>query len=619
MNQNSVFIGWVKLWLQKLYGVYEKSITHKILNKIYLFFSNAWASSFIIGILGKSCGKGKGLFWNVFTWLFSLPQKIGRVLRVEKLVRESKIVRSAYGFLTGVLALNTRMLALLLLGFGIGGSVSGLVIQKEFSLWLLLPLLAGVILRFFNYDITDSAKHSKIIGFLLDSFALDFSFQAPQKAGGLFLGAMVGFLGGILSGIHILLGIAAIFAVCGCLAVVYRPFFGTVLCIILAPFVPTMVLAALVIFTFFSLVLYSMTHGDFKWRLDWTGVAIIGFLLITWLSVFSSYHRSNSIMVGAITSVFVFFYFCVINTVTKTKKASILFKLFVISGCIVAIYGILQYVMGWGTNVVNAWLDEEMFEDTKFRVYSTLENPNVLGEYLLLIAFVCGGLICAVKKEWQKIVYTGILAAVMVCLVLTQSRGCWLGFMVGFAMFITFTNGRLWGFLPLCLAALPFVLPQSIIDRFASIGNLEDSSSSYRVFIWLGTLQMLKDFWISGVGMGEQAYNSVYPFYSYNAIVAPHSHNLYLQLLVHSGIPALILFIGIVWITARLLVMNYRANGKRSETGFLSAAIGCGIAAFLFQGIFDYVFYNYRVMMIFWAVMGMAVSLYHTGKENSCD
>ncbi len=619
MNQNSVFIGWIKLWLNKLYGVYEKSITHKILNRIYLFFSNAWATSLLIGFLGKSCGKGKGLLWNGYAWLFSLPRKIGTFLPIEKLVRGSGIARSAYGFLTGILALNTRMLAVLLLGFGIGGSVSGWIINQDFSLWLLLPLLGGVLLSLIDYDLTDSVKKSKITGFVLDSFALDFSFQTPRKTGGLLFGAMVGLLGGLLSGIHVLLGIAAVIAVGGCLAVLYRPFVGTVFCIMLAPFVPTMVLAALVLFTAFSLVLYSMTHADFKWRLDWTGAAIIGFLLITWLSVFSSYHRLNSAMVGAITSLFVLFYFCVVNTATTKKQVSLLLKLFVISGCMVAVYGILQYVMGWGTNVVNAWLDEEMFEDTKLRVYSTLENPNVLGEYLLLIGFVCGGLICTVKKEWQKIVYTGVLAAVMVCLILTQSRGCWLGFMVGFAMFITFTNGRLWGFLPLCLAALPFVLPQSIIDRFASIGNLEDSSSSYRVFIWLGTLNMLKDFWISGVGMGEQAYNSVYPFYSYNAIVAPHSHNLYLQLLVHSGIPALILFIGIVWITARLLTMNYRTNGKRSEWGFLSAAIGCAIAAFLFQGIFDYVFYNYRVMMIFWSVIGMAVSLYHTGKENACD
>ncbi len=43
----------------------------------------------------------------------------------------------------------------------------------------------------------------------------------------------------------------------------------------------------------------------------------------------------------------------------------------------------MQYAFGWTTS--NAWIDEEMFEDATMRVYSTLGNPNVLGEYLLLV------------------------------------------------------------------------------------------------------------------------------------------------------------------------------------------------------------------------------------------
>lgn len=620
MNQNSCIIGWVKFWLIKLYSAYEKSAAYRILHRIYLFFSRAWSSSLLIGWASRKCGEGKGLLWKMYAGLFSFPQKAGKLFQVEKFIRESRIASLAYAFLTGFLALNTRVIAAVLCSFAAGGAAAGLFFGKGVPLLLLIPLGLGLFFFCFCRNLTEDIACSNVIRFILDSFALDFSFTVPKQRGnGIIFAVLTGLLGGVLSQVHPLLGIAAMMAVCGCLAVVYRPFVGVVLCIVSAPFIPTMALAGLVVFTLFSLVLYSMTHADFKWRLDWTGAAVISFLLVTWLSVLSSYHRANSAMVGTITTVFVLFYFCVINTAVTKKQASLLLKLFVLSGCVVAVYGILQYVMGWGTNVTNTWLDEEMFEDVKLRVYSTLENPNVLGEYLLLAGFICGGILCSVKREWQKIVYGCVLVSILVCLILTQSRGCWLGFMVGFALFITIMNGRLWGFLPLCLAALPFVIPETIVNRFTSIGNLEDSSSSYRVFIWLGTIRMLKDYWISGVGMGEMAYNSVYPFYSYNAIVAPHSHNLYLQLLVHSGIPALILFCAVVWTVIRYLVSAYRENGKWSEWGFLSGAIGCGIAAFLFQGIFDYVFYNYRVMMLFWAVIGMAAALYHTGKEASCD
>lgn len=620
MNQNSVLLGYVKLLFLKLYQAYEKSVSYRILHRIYLFFSKAWSSSLLIGLLSRKCGEGKGLLWRGYAGLFSLPQAVGTYLKVEKLIRGSGIVSLTYAFLTGVLSLNTRVLGTMLCGFAGAGIGCSLVLGKSFSLLLLLPLGLGVLLLLFRCNLTEAVAGSKIIRFILDSFAVDFSFSAPALEKNGIPGALVtGLLGGAVFAVQPLLGIAAVVAVCGCFTVLYRPFAGVVFSVMLAPFVPTMVLAGLVVFTLCSLLLYSMTHKDFQWRLDWVGAAVIAFLLVTWLSVLSSYARRNSFMVAGITTVFILFYFCVINTARSKKQVSLLLKLFVISGCIVAVYGILQYVMGWGTNVVNTWLDEEMFEDVKLRVYSTLENPNVLGEYLLLVGFVCGGLLCAVKREWQKIVYGAMLIVILVCLILTQSRGCWLGLLVGLAFMITITNGRLWGFLPLCLAAVPFVLPQSIIDRFTSIGNLEDSSSSYRVFIWLGTLQMLRDYWISGVGMGEIAYNSVYPFYSYNAIVAPHSHNLYLQLMVHSGISALLLFAGIVWIAVRYLVVTYRTQGKWSEWGLLCAAVGCGIAAYLFQGIFDYVFYNYRVMMVFWAVLGMAVALYHSGKEQVYD
>ncbi len=617
MNQNSVLIGRLKLWLHRLYRAYEKSVSYRILHQIYLFFSHCWSKSAIVRLVGKSCRQGRGVLWRFYQFLFSLPQAFGRAVKLDLAVRQSLICGMAYRLLMGVLQGNTRVLGVFLSSFSIGGIVTGFATGRQLSMYLLVPLALGVALLLFQKNLTAEILQSKILRFIADSFALEGSWQPlAEPVGGRFGALLLGLAGGCLETVHPLLGGVAVVAVIGMLAVLYRPFLGVAVTIAAAPFLPTMALAGMVLWTMFSLILYSIMHPEFSWKLDWTGAGILAFLLITWLSIFSSYAPANSLMVAAITSVFVMFYFCVINTASSSQKVLLLLKLFAISGCAVAIYGILQYVMGWGVNVTNTWLDEEMFEDVKLRVYSTLENPNVLGEYLLLVGFVCCGLMCNVKREWQKIVYGGMLIAIFLCLILTQSRGCWLGLMVGAALFVTLTCGRLWGFLPLGLVLLPFVLPQSIINRFSSIGNLEDSSSSYRVFIWLGTIRMLRDFWISGVGMGELAYNSVYPFYSYNAIVAPHSHNLYLQMMVHSGLPALLLFLGIVWMTVRALSDCGRTGPSEKR---IAAAVGCGLAAYLFQGIFDYVFYNYRVMLIFWAVVGMAMALYHAGREKTYD
>ena len=102
----------------------------------------------------------------------------------------------------------------------------------------------------------------------------------------------------------------------------------------------------------------------------------------------------NSLSILAVYIAFMLFYFVVINTIKTRKQLFDVLSLFAVSGCSVCLYGIAQYVFGWDT--ASAWVDEEMFTDIKMRVYSTLENPNVLGEYILLVLPVCVALI------WQK-------------------------------------------------------------------------------------------------------------------------------------------------------------------------------------------------------------------------
>ena len=90
--------------------------------------------------------------------------------------------------------------------------------------------------------------------------------------------------------------------------------------------------------------------------------------------------------------------------------------------------------------------------------------------------------------------------------------------------------------------AMPFVLPQSILERLISIGNIGDSSTAYRVSVWIASARMARDFWMSGVGFGSDAFAAVYSGYALNgAGFALHSHNFYIQLVVDMGIGGLCL------------------------------------------------------------------------------
>ena len=189
-------------------------------------------------------------------------------------------------------------------------------------------------------------------------------------------------------------------------------------------------------------------------------------------------------------------------------------------------------------------------------------------------------------------------------MLLTFSRGAWLGLLFAGAAFFVLLNPRLMLLFPAALVGLYFALPPSVIERFTSIGNLSDASTSYRVYIWMGTLAMLKDYWLCGIGPGTDAFNMVYPAYSFNGIIAPHSHNLFLQIVSDAGVAALGVFVIVLFVYFRM--MCAALHRERDWTSrLLQIACTAGVFGFMVQAMTDYSFYNYLVLFVFWAYLAL--------------
>ncbi len=130
---------------------------------------------------------------------------------------------------------------------------------------------------------------------------------------------------------------------------------------------------------------------------------------------------------------------------------------------------------------------------------------------------------------------------------------------------------------------------------------------------------MLRDFWIGGIGMGEGAFRSVYPFYSYNSIIAPHSHNLYLQLLTEGGICALIIFLITIVVYLKKMSGTFSDRGKRSRDGIFTLASISAVSGFLVQSMFDYTFYNYRMMSMFFMIIAFSCCICNIKEGNAIE
>lgn len=386
-----------------------------------------------------------------------------------------------------------------------------------------------------------------------------------------------------------------------------RQFLWCAVTVFLAPLLPTMLVLALVLLSTVSLMIRM--GRDRELRLEpspvnkWVGLFAGVYLVCTLTSV----TPRGSLQGGMLTVAFVLFAIVLQGAIQERKQIDLLIGLLVLGGFLVAIYGFAQVILGVESTV--AWVDDSFVESgVSLRVYSTLDNPNVLSEYLLLVIPL--GVVTALTGRTRQSRAAGMVAAaaMTVCLALTLSRGGYLGLAIAAALFLVLLDRRFIVLGVIGGICLLFFLPETIMQRIISIADMSDTSTSYRLSIWVASIDLLRDYWLCGIGTGTTAFNTVYPLYSLNTIAAPHAHNLYLQVMVECGVTGIVALLGVVLSAVRGLGAKLRASVDK-KTRLQAIALLCGLAGFLAQSVTDYSFYNYRVELVFWVVIALCAAL----------
>ena len=591
--------------LKSLKAFYYESFIGKTINKTGKKITQYWKQSLIGSwVLNDTADEtiSKSFVYRIFTKPFHHIYKFGS--KIAQAVDNSFLCKVAKLQIANALSFDSRFYGMILLVFGLGRMVFNHSMNIAFIASVIAVLL-GALLIWINKPVITCVKHSfiyKLAEWVLgDRF--DIEVLENQKGGApLILGALNGLLMvGISAVMPVIVAPVAFVAITAMLVVLWHYEVGLYALIFIAPILPTMLCLGLAVYVLISYVIHCIINEKPLFRFDGVSFMILLLLVVQLFYSATSFSVKKSVEIWLVYLVFTSMYFVVANTVNTKRKLHWFMAVAIASCFVVAAIGVVQNF--FGDNLGHAWLDEEMFEDISVRVYSTLGNPNVLGEYLILIIPVIMAMIWSCKGFLARLYYLGVLGVSCLCLVFTQSRGCWIGIIVGLGVYIFIVNKRYISLLFAGALASPFVMPQSIVDRFTSIGDTSDSSTSYRVFIWLGTFMLLKDFWLYGIGIGEEAFARIYPFYSYSNIYAPHSHNIYLQLIVEMGVVGLVVMFFVMLLFWRRMIATY-AKKKVMETVFATGVLA-GTIAFMCQGAFDYVWYNYRVVLVFWMMLGV--------------
>ena len=230
-------------------------------------------------------------------------------------------------------------------------------------------------------------------------------------------------------------------------------------------------------------------------------------------------------------------------------------------------------------------------------------NPNDLAAYCILqLSMVLGVSTLEPKGPLRLLARLGLLVLPMVIL-LTKSRGAFLGFAV-FLLFALWGQKRRWravGITLVVATGLLVALPSNVLDRVIKLKTIEETgdvgsadeegSARQRYEIWKVSRYIIKEHPIAGVGLGaypaEHQLAARLPYFDPTARGRRDNHSTYLNVTAETG------FIGIIiWASAYIAAFvavdatRRRLKKVRPQSAYLIYAMEAGALGFFVAGIF---------------------------------
>ena len=116
------------------------------------------------------------------------------------------------------------------------------------------------------------------------------------------------------------------------------------------------------------------------------------------------------------------------------------------------------------------------------------------------------------------------------------------------------------GILSACVTLFILSITSLRARVFSIFAMRSDSSNSFRFNVYNSCIDMFKDNWILGIGVGNQNFREIYGLYMKTGFDALSAYNIYLETAVESGIFALIAFIGFLGI---LIAKAFKEAGNK--------------------------------------------------------
>jgi O-antigen ligase len=242
------------------------------------------------------------------------------------------------------------------------------------------------------------------------------------------------------------------------------------------------------------------------------------------------------------------------------------------------------------------------------KIYS---NPNDLGAMALLTTGLALA-IATVRTERRRVRrVVGLCVPVLIAIMLlTQSRGVFIGLVIGFApVLLAQVRKRPTFALPVIIAVVVtgVLIPATVWHRLEGITKLTSSqtideadpegSAAQRLEIEKVAWRIFKDHPLKGVGIGN--YDQANDRYS-PELGKRDAHNTYMNLAAELGLPGLLLWLGLVG-SVLLQVKRFRRSFAADAGPIQIVWIYRAVVGFLVAGFFG----TYSGITMFYLILGM--------------
>lgn len=382
------------------------------------------------------------------------------------------------------------------------------------------------------------------------------------------------------------------------------------------------VIGFIALITTFLTIIKLLTRKGAALDVQTFDIWLLAYFMIVIISLFGSTLFYLSLKGFLKTVTYLGFYVSVANYL-KDNKRHIPAILGTIGLC-VSFESIVGFMQNFAqVSEISTWQDVSKLtpEEVMTRVYGTLKplNPNLLGGYFVAgipALFACSAYSFTGKNYKNTLIWGTLAILSCITLFLTGCRGSYIGLMVVLAGIFAVSAKYLWHnykkiYLSIIGACITFITlailcVTSLRARVLSIFAMrQDSSNSFRFNVYHSSIDMFKDNWLLGIGIGNQNFREIYGLYMKTGFDALSAYNIFLEIAVESGIFALIAFLGFAITLIKNAIKFIIRSQDAKQVIFVSAAI-LSICAVMVHGLVDTVFFRPQIQFVFWTMVAIA-------------